>query len=200
MKQRRTIAVDIDDVLSKSAEGFVAFSNERWSMNLTPEDYNEEWAVVWGVSLDEALQRSLEFHASGVIGQYETVDAALPVLERLKKDYDLVVVTSRRSVLKPETDAWIGRHFPGIFKELHYAGIWDNLTNDSVGYALKRTKAELCRELGAEYLIDDQLKHCVGAAEAGIRSLLFATRPPDGLPHGITPVENWNAVAEYFHV
>ena len=200
MKQRKTIAVDIDDVLSRSAEGFIAFSNERWGMSLKPEDYQEEWAVVWGVPLDEALERSIEFHASGTVGNYQPNEAALPVLKKLAKTYNLVAVTSRRRLLQPETDAWMGRHFPGIFQELHYAGIWDELPKDQVMRALKHTKAELCREIGADYLIDDQIKHCIGAAEAGVQALLFGASGGTKTPTDVTPVADWSGVERYFHV
>jgi 5'(3')-deoxyribonucleotidase len=200
MKQRKTIAVDIDDVLSKSAEGFIAFSNEQWGMSLKPEDYQEEWAIVWGVPLDEALRRSVEFHASGATGRYEPNEMAMPALKKLAQEFDLVAVTSRRVVLKPETDAWIDRHFPHLFKELHYAGIWDDIAPDSIGHALKRTKAELCREIGADYLIDDQIKHCTGAAGAGVAALLFGANPGMKVPAGVTPVQHWKEVEEYFHV
>jgi hypothetical protein len=140
MKQRKTIAVDIDDVLSKSAECFVAFSSQRWGMSLKPEDYQEEWAVLWGVPLDGALERSIEFHSLGVVGDYQPHEA------------------------------------------------------------LKHTKAELCREIGAEYLIDDQIKHCAGAARAGLKAVLFGRSPGAALPAGVTRAAHWDEVAEYFHV
>lgn len=201
-KKRKTIAVDIDDVLARSAEGFIAFSNERWGMRLQPDDYQEEWAVVWGVPVEQALERSLEFHASGIVGTYQPHEAAMPVLKRLAQEFDLVVVTSRREIIKPETDAWIARHFPHIFQELHYAGIWDNVSN--ISKALTGTKAEICRAIGADYLIDDQLKHCIGAANAGIKAVLFGeyrwTRHEQNLPKGVTRAAHWDEVAGYFHV
>src|SRR3989442_811615 len=104
MEQHKTIAVDIDDVLSRSAEGFIAFSNERWGMQLKPDDYQEEWSVVWGVPLDEALKRSIEYHSSGAVSKYRPYEAALPILKRLAAQYDLVAVTSRRALLRAETD------------------------------------------------------------------------------------------------
>jgi uncharacterized HAD superfamily protein len=126
----------------------------------------------------------------------------MPVLQRLAKKFDLVVVTSRREMLKPETDAWMERHFPGIFKELHYAGMWDDATD--IPKALAHTKAELCREIGADYLIDDQPKHCIGAAEAGLRCILFGdyrwNKGDQKLPQGITRARHWDDVAEYFDV
>jgi len=203
MKQRKTIAVDIDDVLARSAEGFVAFSNERWGMQLQPEDYQEEWAVVWGVPLEEALRRSIEFHSSGVVGGYQPYEAALPVLRRLAIKFDLVAVTSRKTLIKPETDRWLDRHFPHIFREVHYAGIWDKqLTHHDVARRLAHTKAEVCRQIGADYLIDDQPKHCIGAAKAGIKAILFGdykwNRQQQELPEGVTRARHWDDVLEYF--
>lgn len=206
MKQRKTIAVDIDDVLARSAEGFVAFTNQRWNMRLSPDDYREEWAVVWGVPLAEALRRSEEYHASGAAGRYEPHQTALPVLRQLSKKYKLVAVTSRRAILRPETDQWMERHFPGVFKDLYYAGIWDRKLSGQrvVGQALAHTKAEICREIAADFLIDDQIKHCVGAAEAGLTALLFGdygwNRAPGHLPARVVRVRGWNDVAEYFGV
>jgi 5'(3')-deoxyribonucleotidase len=198
---RKTIAIDIDDVLARSAEGFAAFSNEQWGSNMTPDHHTEDWVVAWGVSLDEALERSKVVHASGVMGRYEHYEAALPVLVALHGKYDLVVLTSRRLVLKPETDQWIEDRFPGLFSAVHYAGIWDGTNKDDAYKRLKYTKAEICREIGADYLIDDQLKHCLAAAEAGLEVLLFGNykwNQSAKLPKKVTRVAGWPAVQEYF--
>lgn len=202
---KQTIAIDIDDVLSRSAEGFIAFSNRRWGMRLSPEDYQEEWAVVWGVSLDEAVQRSIDFYASGIVGEYEPYESAMPVLRRLSKRFKLVAVTSRREILKPETDSWMAKHFPGIFQELYYAGIWDRqLTQANVQETLASTKATLCTQIGVEYLIDDQLKHCISAAKDGVKAILFGDYKWNRFEHrlleGITPASSWTEVREYFNV
>lgn len=196
---RKTIAVDIDDVLSASAEGFAAYSNKQWGTNLTADDYSEEWAVVWGVPLEEAVKRAVVFHESGAVGDYRHHAQALPVLQKLRKKYDLVVVTSRRSVLKPETDVWLQHYFPDMFKAVHYAGMWDG-EHDPL-HALKQSKAAICQSLGAQYLIDDQPKHCVGVAACGIDALLFGDyqwNRTEALPKGVTRVADWAAVEEYF--
>jgi uncharacterized HAD superfamily protein len=196
---RKTIA--IDDVLARSAEGFAAFSNERWGTSMTADDYTEEWTVAWGVSIDEALERSKVLHESGAFGRFANNEAAMTVLEGLRATYDLVVVTSRRIILKSETDTWIEKHFPGIFSGVHYAGIWDETNKDDALIRLKHTKAEICRQIGADYLIDDQLKHCLAAAEAGLAVLLFGDYKWNqhvSLPKNITRTADWGAVQEYF--
>lgn len=170
-----------------------------------PEDYQEEWAVVWGVNLDEAVRRSIEFHASGIVGEYEPYESAMPILRCLTNRFKLVAVTSRREILRPETDAWMSRHFPGIFQDLHYAGIWDRqLTQTNVQEILAYTKAALCSDLGVEYLIDDQPKHCISAAKDGVKTILFGdykwNRFEHRLPEGIVQASSWAEVGEYFNV
>lgn len=44
----KTIAVDLDDVLSASVPGFVAYSNKRWGTTLTLDDYDEDCAAIAG--------------------------------------------------------------------------------------------------------------------------------------------------------
>lgn len=197
--RRKTIAIDIDDVLSRSAEGFVRYSNKRWGHNLEAEDYLENWAEVWNISVENAVQRAHEIYDSGIFAEYAHFEQAVPVLARLKERYKLVIVTSRRAIIKPETDVWLDRHFPGVFAGVHYAGIWD--TEHHPLHKLNLTKAAICRELGADYLVDDQVKHCVAAAQAGMEALLFGNYKwnRDGrLPEKVTRVHSWEEVARYF--
>ncbi|HSX16618.1 MAG TPA: hypothetical protein VLH86_00770 [Patescibacteria group bacterium] len=201
---QQTIAVDIDDVLAAGSEGFATFSNERWGTNITAEDYTENFGLAWGVPLEEALKRVDEYLASGAHGRFRHFDDALPVLQRLAKRYKLVVVTSRRVFLKPETDAWVERHFPGIFEEIRYAGFFEKSDASNVHARLQHTKAELLKELGADYLIDDQPKHCYGAAAVGVTSLLFGeykrNRDIKELPAGVIRAKSWSEVGRYFNV
>jgi hypothetical protein len=200
---KQIIAVDLDDVLAASAEGFAAYSDSQWGGSHKPEQYLEEWAVFWGVPLEEALRRSVQFHASDAVANYNHFEDALPVLLHLKKHYELIVVTSRRAVLKGHTDTWLETHFPRIFTAIHYAGIWDadHRTPEEVKKVLSNTKATICSELGANYLIDDQPKHCIGAAGAGITSLLFGDYPwakIEEMPPRVHLVKDWAAVQEFF--
>lgn len=198
--ERQIIGVDIDDVLSASAEGFTKYSNERWGGQYKAEDYTEAWADFWGVSIEEAMKRSDEYHSSTVPAEYDPFLEAVPVLSELHKKYKTVVITSRQKVFKELTNAWIDRHFYGVFDEVHYAGIWDD-DSTSIERRLSATKAGLAKQLGVDYLIDDQLKHCIGAAEVGIGALLFGNHPAildSSLPEGIVKIQDWDAVAEYF--
>jgi len=202
MKQQpQTIAVDLDDVLSATAEGFIAHTNKLWGHRLRAEDYEDEWAKLWGVPLEEAIQRSeLLFKDVAYVGEYARLDDAPEVLRRLSKRYNLVILTSRRIVLKEVTEAWLEKHFPGVFSEVLFAGIWDG--DEHVLAKLHKSKADMCKQIGADYLIDDQLKHCLGAEKAGVTCLLFGeygwNKTEDALPAGVVRVKNWKEVEDYF--
>lgn len=63
------------------------------------------------------------------------------------------------------------------------------------------TKGELAKSIGADYIIDDQIKHVLAAAELGIRGILFgdyAWNKADVLPDNVTRVNDWQEVLNYF--
>jgi len=198
---KKTIAIDIDDVLSKSADGFIKYSNERWGLNLRTEDYEERWAVMWGTDSTETESRAVEFHDSGVVRDYVPDAEAAQVLSRLAKKYKLVVVTSRRVVLKWWTQEWLEKHFAGMFAEVHFAGFYDNLDDNLKQKHHLGTKGEIAHRVGADYLIDDQLKHVVTAAELGVKAILFGSykwNQVSNLPQAVTRCKNWKEIEEYF--
>lgn len=196
---KQTIAIDIDDVLAVNVPSFIKYSNKKWGTNLSIDDYDEYWGKMWKVDDTEMRRRGDEYHGSGVFGTYDHYPEAKPVLERLAKKYKLVITTARQIVLQKETLEWIDQYFPGIFSEVHFAGMWDELTPESH----LATKAELCQSIGADYLIDDQPKHCIGAADVGLQALVFGEYPWNKHlkeSDKITRVRNWQDIAEYFGV
>lgn len=193
------IGIDIDDVLANSAKGFVEWSNKRFGTSLAPSDYDEHFAKLWQIDNEETHIRTEELHKTGVLLGYESIDLAYGVLKKLSQKYKLVIVTSRRTQGRQDTLAWINKFYPGIFdaNDINFAGIWDKIEDSS----LHRTKSDLCKKLGVDYLIDDQLKHCLSAADFNIKALLFGNyswNQCDNLPVAVTRVANWAEVEKYF--
>lgn len=196
--KKRTIAVDIDDVLATSVKSWIAHSNATWGTNLTVDDYDEDWAKMWGVSRVEGRQRALDIYKAGVVLSFDRFKEADYVLKQLSKHYKLVITTSRVEHTRDDTLAWLDEHFRGVFEEIHLAGFYESFKLE----ALTMTKAELCKQIGADFLIDDHPKHCFAAAEAGIESILFGdyswNREIKKLPKHVTRCKDWSAVLEYF--
>lgn len=201
MSSKKTIAIDLDDVLAINIPAFVRFSNQKWGMNLTIEDYEEDWMKTWQVDID-----GLEERARVIEKEFwhtlEHSKEAVPILNGLAKRYKLVVATSRRRAVGKTTADWIDKYFAGIFEEIHHAGIFD--VNDASEYAeaSKKTKAWLCQEIGADYLIDDHPKHCIGASAIGVKAILFGNYPWNRgvkLPDNVVRLKNWRQIGVYFN-
>jgi uncharacterized HAD superfamily protein len=191
------IAVDIDDVIAANAQGFVDFSNQKYGTNLTVADYQDHWGEVWKVDQDEMLQRAIEYHESGHIATYAIIDGAKDVLEKLKGRFKLIILTARRNSINQLTKEWIEKYYPGIFDDMVFSGFYDTTVQGS----FHMTKGELAKSVGADYLIDDQLKHILAASELGIRGILFGNyswNQIDFLPRNVTRATNWEEVLTYF--
>lgn len=197
MSTKPIIAIDIDDVLADHAKQFVEFSNNRWGTSLTIDDYDEHWAEMWQVDNKETELRATEFRSSNLISKYNRDDSAFEVLQELSKRFSLIVLTSRRLEMEKETRLWITSQYPDIFSDVHFSGIWETIDSE----AHLRTKAEVCKSLGANYLIDDQIKHCLGASECGVTGLLFGNyfwNRLSELPANVVRCQNWHEIREYF--
>jgi 5'(3')-deoxyribonucleotidase len=197
------IAVDVDDVLAANAKGFVEFSNRRWGTSLKPEDYHEHWAEMWGIEHQEMLKRREKIVEAKLFTSYDFLEDAKTVLTELSKSYKLVILTSRTVDISEDTVGWINNYFGDLFSDIHFAGIWEKLNRNeaAVEDVIKVTKAEIGKQIGADYLIDDQPKHCIAAAEAGIKSLLFGNygwNEGVKLVPNMVRVKNWQEVLEYF--
>ena len=95
------------------------------------------------------------------------VGGARESLERLRRaGCDLVVVTSRQHCIEEQTRQWLEAHFPGIFSEVHFG-------NHFALEGASRRKSEICRDVGAHVLVDDNPQYALDCAEAGVEVMLF---------------------------
>lgn len=163
---RRIIAVDLDDVLAAHVEAFVEFSNTRYATQITTEEYNDHWTNIWGdMSHDEIVARAAEFHTHESVVMYDVKPGAQDAIAELARDNDLYIVTARPKQIVDASFEWLDIHFPGVFKGVRFVPIW--VPENTI------TKADICKEIGATFLIDDIPRHCDIAAHAGVTALLF---------------------------
>lgn len=199
MKKAKTkpiIAVDIDDVLFPTNRELMEFVNKHFGANLSWEDYQIHapywgyWERVWNVSTEEAYQRYKAFTTSDVMKSATTIDGAISVIDRLEKQFDLVIVTARKDEHADATHQWLNKHFPSTFKGVEFVPLWGGNTTI--------TKADICNKIGASFLIDDNIEHCTLAGEAGINALLFGeygwNHHEGDLPKNVTRVKTWHDV------
>lgn len=188
------IAVDIDDVLFPFMPEIIKHYNELKAANLKPEDFHSYHLIeVWGGTEDEATAFVRRVHQSDML-LIPPIAGAKEVLDYLASRYELHIVTSRPVLVETQTKAWLNHYFPDMFKRIDLIG------NHYDGVAT-HTKAEVCEEIGAAYLIDDQPRYIEECAQEGITGVLFgnyAWNKQFKLPSNVTRCLDWPAVRAFF--
>lgn len=198
--KKPTIAIDIDDVLAQGTESLRLEVNKRLGVHLLPEhyripgDYWHYYETVWKVNGLSELITMEELNPQMVEDQSHVppFKQARAVLNKLTKNYRLIVVTARKLEWEPATQRWLAMHFPNVFDGLYFAGHYEES---------HQTKGELCRELGAQWLIDDNVGHAETALEQGIKVVLFGDygwHKNKEIHKDIVRCKDWPAVLEYF--
>jgi 5'(3')-deoxyribonucleotidase len=188
------IAVDVDDVVYPLVPSLIEYLDTEHKVRLTEHDFKEyDLRKVWGGGPEEAT-KVFEAYKHHVGVQIAPIKGAVEALQKLSKKYEVIVLTARDISNFPRTSAWVERHFPEIFKDVHLIGN----KQDSENY---RTKADVCIELGVQCLVDDNLNNVLETHAVGVKTLLFGNyswNQTDELPEGVTRVKDWQAVLEYF--
>ena len=169
MSGRPVIAVDVDEVLADFIPTLALYHNEMWGSNLSSASFHSyEFHHVWGGTFEECNVKMLQFFETTHLDQLSPVKGALEALQWLKDETgaELHIVTSRQHAIADRTRYWIDTHFPGIFKEVHFG-------NHYSSSGQKRSKPEMCQDIGALVIIDDSQKYAGHCAEAGIPCVLF---------------------------
>lgn len=191
------IAVDIDDVLFPFVDGVADYHNSLRGTTLSADDFfTYNFSQVWGISPEEADDIISSFLGSENL-ELRPVKGAAEALAQLGRDFDIVLVTARNEIFEKETVQWLRRHLSDLFRHVIFAGN----PHDGRPY---RAKGVICRELGAQLLIDDHPTNLMSAAECGIDGVLFGSRAWSVLDEPstrIVPCVDWEAVLEYvYHV
>ena len=185
------IAIDIDEVLFGFTERFVAFHNRQYQTEFALHQITSTsfHTVIGGTASDDARKVG-EFQLEEGNLDGEPVPRAIEVLGRLKADYELVVVTARHSVIERQTRSWLERTFPKTFSDIHFANYWDENRP-------RRTKGEVCRELGAQIIVDDQPDYIKDCLDHDVKGILFGDYPwnQESIDHpGVRRAKDWSEV------
>ena len=188
-----TIGIDLDDVLASLMVSLVDFHNQRYKTTLTRNDFRhfDLWRT-WGGNREEAIRKVYEFYEAKEFENVGTVPGAIDALASLKAmEHRLYVITARPNHIIKKTEVWLERHFPKTFDGVHF-------TNAFIVSGPSRKKVDVCKELGVELLIDDNLVYVNECATEGTPALLFDAPWNQGvLPAGVTRISSWDEVVRY---
>ena len=168
VRNRLTIAIDCDDVLLDTIKTFLEEYEKRYGVAVPPSMCYSKDPSVWGVEdYSEALKRQYEIFSEV---EFPPIPSSQEVLSRLSKNHDLWVLTGRHEDMAEMTQVSIDKYFPNIFTGIRFTGF---LQGDNI------TKGLVCREIGAQVMVDDLPTHIESVIdEGGLReAIVFGDYP-----------------------
>lgn len=191
-KRQLKIAIDYDDVLVPTAHAIVDEYYRRYGFRVALRNFYSDEPEDWGVSrIEIAEQRVNEFLLSDKFARSTPLEEAVTVVHRLVQYHTLYVVTARADNLIPATKSVVEEFFPDCFAGLEFTNYYYGKTGK------RRSKGEVCSELGVDVMVDDNPDHiysAVGRVPAGI---LFGDYPWScgaTLPAGVVRCVSWPEV------
>ena len=197
---KKIIAIDIDDVLAESTEAFRKKVNQYAGINLKPEDYKVEgpyWSYyesVWRAHnvahlIDaDLLHQQMHFDQSHI----PLMPGAEFAINELQKRFDVILVTARDPEWKQATDKWLKEQFGTKKPALYFSEAHKGIDG-------AKTKGEICQDVGASWMIDDNPEHCQTVLDKGIKAILFGEYGWHvSVPKPVVRCKDWQAVLEYF--
>lgn len=181
------IGLDLDDVTVDFFQALLNYYNKKYERNDKPNDFKEfKWWPVWRISREEAIRRVDEFHETHNIKDIKPIEGAIDSVNKLIEYNELFIITSRPIRFKSKVESWIKHHLNKEIKVIH-AGDFHK--------GQSATKAEICKELGIEIMIEDAGETASDCAENGTKVLLFDKSWNKKVEHkNITRVKNWKEV------
>lgn len=191
------IAVDVDEVLAQFLSQLILFHNDTYNSTLKLSDFfSYHFADVWGGSNEESNAKVAAFLQSSYFEDLPVVPGAYEVLSKYVGRCRFVVVTSRQLFLKDATEAWLAKHFPDVFSEVHFGNHYGT-------EGRKISKGEICTSLGAIALIDDSAVYAAECSKLLPNVFLFDLNSQYGwskmkseVPANVSVCQSWAMVDE----
>ena len=164
MNERHLVlSFDFDDVIVPTAYKVLDHYRNIYGHTVDPARFYEGTAEDWGVTEFGDINLRIEkyFHSKNFLLDSRTPDpAALIAIPALARKHELHIVTGRGKFMEKATSSLIDEHFPDCFQSVTHTNFFKR--------RFRRTKGQVCQELGADIHIDDHLVHCESVLDSGI--------------------------------
>lgn len=185
------IAIDVDDVLGDFSEAFIKFIKHQHDVNVDIHNLKvAQWWQAWGHTQEEANAMIFDFLESDEVMHIKPKTGAVRALKILKHaGHVLYVITGRPAKGQERTKQWVHDNMPEVFEKIF-------CTDFHLVSGGEMTKGSICKQIGAQALVDDFPGYAEECLAAGVRVLLFDSFWNQGyaLLAGMTRVHNWDEV------
>ncbi|KAH9853054.1 hypothetical protein C2E23DRAFT_868248 [Lenzites betulinus] len=166
---RPVIAVDMDDVLSQTNDAVAKWHNDTYGTKMTLDDfyYYYYWMNPYWGNPTETVQKVEKIWETDYLEKAPAVPGAYEGVLHLKNlGFRLVVVTARQPRELDRSLGWLDAHFPGLFETVICTGQSQETLADEHELVTKLSKADVCRRIGAKFLVDDSAENALKCATA----------------------------------
>lgn len=196
--EKRTIAIDIDDVVANMMAYAQDWAGGKSGITLDADDYytdDEYWHFYDSIWRRHKLPDDVSyenFHNKLAVHHLDMglIEDAGDSIRALNQRFNVIFITSRAPVLYDQTRKWLDKNIdPSIpvYLSAH------KLLNSQA-----MSKGELCVDLGASLLIDDNIDNCQSALDNGVEAILFGRYGwNQHAPEGLTRCTTWKDILEY---
>ena len=165
--RKKTIAIDVDDVLFAHTDALCLYHNKLHGTSLKVSDFfSYEFWQVWGGSREECQAKMESFYESAEFLNTKPIRGSQEAIDVLSSKFNLYVVTSRSHTLKDQTLQWIHTYFPGKFEQVLFGNHYGKTGE-------RKTKSAMCMEIQAVALVDDSLHYALDVTAHGVHCVLF---------------------------
>jgi|SRR3989344_4567120 len=178
------IAIDFDDVIVEFTDSLMDYYHKKYHKKVTKDQILIwDWGLYWGIPREEAIKRVNEFHENYSIKELKPLENALDSLNELVKNHELIIITGRPIRFKHKVEEWLNYHLKKKLKIIN-AGEFHK--------SQAATKAEICKELDIQLLLEDTGETALDCAKNNIKVLLFDKPWNKQFKHSyIYRVNNW---------
>jgi len=183
------IGIDIDEIITEFARGYLRMYNEKYEKNLKFEELlTYVLCEPLKISQEASLKLADEYYNSKHFDKIDLVDGAEEGVRKLNQDHELIFITARPSHIKEKTELFLKKLFPNFNLGVVYS---KNMWEEGL------LKSEICNNQKCNVLIEDDLRHALECAEKGIRIILFDKPWNQGVSHeNLIRANNWNEILE----
>jgi uncharacterized protein len=187
-----TIGIDIDGVLADSMPKFLEFYNNLHNTSFVNEHFHTyNWGEVFGTTKEKALEIYDSFCNAGHLKNLDIMAGAVAGIKKIKGKHELVVITGRAMTQKNDTEYWLQKHFPDSFAKIFY--IRKRILDPVI-----KNKFEICKEVKADIMIEDDIEYVNSFTARGTKILLF-NHPWNqnvGETDNLVRVHSWEQIVE----
>ena len=181
------IAVDIDEVLARGLATYLEYFNTTYSTNFTEADFTADRAFwdVLGVKDEDIANIEQHYRTTKHARDWLLVPGAKEAITQLAAEHELVIISNRKAAGHEPTRAWLRKNFANSFGEVFF-------TEAERSGDTRPSKAEICTRIGADVLIEDEVKEVLACQQAEVPVVMFDTQYNQHIGgHGVVRVRSW---------